>query len=309
MKALIHIGMPKTGSSSIQEFLYLNREALAARGIRYARYDERLGSQFELAAIGRVDGGLTIDDDPARLVLRLKSPEDDAAYVQAYKAFLDRQMATWTEDLFVASSEHIEPWLHSPRTIKALDTFLRARFESVRYVVYVRAQEEILVSSYSERIKRGETLKLEEHLSRRIRAIDLDRLVRRWEKTVGNKRFDVRLMAPDALVGGDLLSDFCDWMGTPRDGLKTPGKLNTALSRDEIMLRRRLNRWLAVRRRNDGEYNSRYFRVLGWLKRLQKCGDEPLVLTPEQLARVKEYHARSNEALRARRFPDRASLF
>ena len=79
MKALIHIGLPKAGSSSIQEFLQMNREALAARGIRYARFDDRFGSQFELAATGVVNAGHTIVDEPARLVLGLRSPQDDAA--------------------------------------------------------------------------------------------------------------------------------------------------------------------------------------------------------------------------------------
>lgn len=309
MKALIHIGMPKTGSSSIQEFLFINREALATRGIRYARFDERFGSQFELAALGRVDAGHSINDDPARLVLRLETLDDDIAYVASYKAFLDDKLATWTEDLFVASSEHIEPWLYNSSMIGALDDFLSVRFKAVRYVVYARAQQDLLVSAYSERIKRGETLTLEQHLSKRIKAVNLDQMVRRWERVVGSDRLEVRLMAPDALVGGDLLSDFCDIMETPREGLAQPGKLNTALSRDEIALRRSLNRWLSVRRRGDGNYNPRYFQVLDWLKRLKKCTDEPLTLTQAQRDQIRTFHAQSNERLRARRFPDRETLF
>ena len=37
MKAVIHIGMPKAGSSAIQDFLGHNAGRLAARGVRLAR--------------------------------------------------------------------------------------------------------------------------------------------------------------------------------------------------------------------------------------------------------------------------------
>ncbi|MCC5969910.1 MAG: hypothetical protein JJU15_08165 [Pararhodobacter sp.] len=301
--------MPKTGTSSIQEFLHLNREILASRGIRYARFDDRLGSQFELAATGRVAAGAAVTDESARLVLRLKAPGDEGTYVARYRDFLDAQLQSWTQDLFVASSEHIQAWLHKRDMIEALDAFLGTRFESVRYVVYLRAQEDLLISSYSERIKRGETLDLEEHLTKRIKAADLNRIVGLWERAVGRDRLDVRLMTPDALVGGDLLTDFCDIMGTARSGLEHPGRINTSLNRDEIFLRLKLNRWLSVRRRRDGEYNPLYFKTLDKLKKLTRCGNEPLVLTPEQRDRITAYHAQSNERLRARRFPERSTLF
>lgn len=309
MKALIHIGMPKTGSSSIQEFLGLNAAALAERGIRYQRFNDWLGSQFELAATGVVNGGWAIRDEPSRQVLRLRTTEDEARYVADYAAFLDARLATWTEPLFVASSEHIQPWLHRRETIQALDSFLCARFDAVRYVIYLRAQDDLLISSYSERIKRGETLTLEEHLAQRIRRLDFNRTVGLWERVLGKERLDVRLMAPGALVDGNLISDFCDVMGTPRAGLEEPGRINTSLSRDETKLRRQLNRWIAVRRRRDGRSNPLYFATLEGLKRLKGCSDAPLTLTQEQRSHIRAYHAESNERLRKRRFPERETLF
>ena len=41
MKAIIHIGTPKSGTTTIQSFLSLNRTALAEQGIRYAPYNYR----------------------------------------------------------------------------------------------------------------------------------------------------------------------------------------------------------------------------------------------------------------------------
>ena len=38
MKAVIHIGMPKSGTSTIQAFLDMNRDALSQRGVLYDRF-------------------------------------------------------------------------------------------------------------------------------------------------------------------------------------------------------------------------------------------------------------------------------
>lgn len=308
MKALIHIGLPKVGSSSIQEFLKINRTALLTRGIRYAPFNPDFGSQYELAAAGVVGAGRRIVDQPARLVLGLRTEADDPAYVERYRAFLDGALPGWTEERFVASSEHIQPWLHNAELIGALDRFLSERFSEVRYVVYLRRQADILISSYSERIKRGEKLDFDSHLAGRLKTLNFNQIVQKWENAVGADRLDVRLLSRDALVGGDLIDDFCAVMGTTREGLEEPARMNTALSVEEAALRRRLNRWLPVRRRN-GDYNRVYFRILSALMRLGPRTRTPLALTDPQRAQVEEHYARSNERLRARRFVSRKTLF
>lgn len=308
MKAIIHIGMPKVGSSSIQEFLKLNRPALLTRGIRYAPLNPKFGSQFELAATGVVGAGESIRDPDARLVLQLRTPEDERAYADRYRQTLDGWLQGWQEPLFVGSSEHIVPWLNSPERIAALDRFLSTRFESVRYVLYLRDQGAHILSSYSERIRRGEDVDFSTHLEGRLKHLNLNMLVRRWEDAVGAARLDVRLLTRDALIGGDLIRDFCDVLGTARDGLQEPARMNTALSVEEIALRRRLNRRLSVRRQN-GAYNRWYFWALRLLGRMLPRPGTPLSLSPEDRQRVDAQFATSNERLRARRFPTRATLF
>ncbi|MCB1346035.1 MAG: hypothetical protein KDK09_12450 [Rhodobacteraceae bacterium] len=308
MRAVIHIGMPKTGSSSIQEFLKLNREALLSRGIRYAPLNPAFGSQFELAATGVVGAGQTIRDAHSRLILQLPTPQAEAAYVDRYRQFLDDGLAHWTEDLFIASSEHIQPWLHQAAMMQALDRFLTARFTDVRYVIYLRDQAELMISSWSERIRRGETLDFDTHLDGRLKALNFNWIVTKWEEAVGADRLDVRLLTRDALVQGDLIHDFCAVMGTPRAGLAEPARMNTALSTQEAAVRRRVNRWLPVRRRN-GRFSPLHYGLVRALMLVRRGVLTPLTLPPEARTRIAQHFARSNERLRARRFPDRTSLF
>jgi len=308
MKAIIHIGLPKVGSSSIQEFLKINGDALRTRGIRYAPFNPNFGSQYEFAATGRLEAGDQIGDNVGREALNTHSPESQRAYVDQYRDFLDAGLQTWPEPLFIGSSEHIQPWLSKPEHIAALDDFLRQRFDTVRYVVYLRTQPDLLLSSYSERIRRGQTLSFETHLKGRTKALNFFYTVNKWEKAVGAANLDVRLMTPDALVGGDLLRDFCDVLGTPLDGLTIPPRMNSALSAEEVTLRRRLNAWMKPRRRN-GHQNPLYalaLRVTG--RRLPHPGT-PLRLTEEQRATAETTLAPSNERLRKHRFPDRNTLF
>ena len=308
MKALVHIGLPKTGSSSIQQFLWLNREALAARGLRYARFNPRLGSQMELAATALALSGAAVPQGTGRLVLGLRGDGDDAALAARFLDWLDTQRAGWPEARFVASSEHLQAWLHRPAFIRALDSFLGERFTSVEYLLYLRPQADLLLSSYSERIRRGEALSLARHLDERPRALDFDAIVTRWEEALGAGRLHLRLLHPDALTGGALIPDFCDALGLSPEGLAEPARMNPSLGAAELAFRRRLNRLLPVRLA-DGRRNPWDLRALALWRRMRPEADAPLALSPDQRARIEALHAESNERLRARHFPARPTLF
>lgn len=309
MEAIIHIGMPKAGSSSIQVFLKRNAAALAAQGFRHAPLNPAYGSQYELAATGVIGAGGKLQDAVARRLLGTPEKAAQRAYVEGYRTWLDTARAHWREPRFIASSEHILPWLgNNAARIAVMDDFLRARFTSVRYLLYLRPQPDFLVSSYSERIRRGEVTDFATHLAEGWPMLDYDARVRLWEGVVGAGRLDVRLMVPDALAGGELIADFCSATGIDPAGLAMPGRINPALSVEAIAMRRRLNRVLAVRR-PDGKRSRSYrvaLRVLGWF--LPRPGTRP-GLDPAQRAAIENRFAATNEALRARRFPDRAALF
>lgn len=308
MRALIHIGLPKTGSSSIQEFLRLNRPALCARGIRHAPLDPRFGSQFELGALGLDAAGAVIEAEMARRVLNLRDDAQARDYAARARAFLDAGVAAWTEPLYVGSSEHLAAWIDRPERVRALDGALSARFDEVRYLVYLRPQVELLLSGYSERVLRGGTETLEAHLDKRRGVHDHDRLVRRWEQAVGAERLEVRLLRADFLQDGDLVRDFCAVLGTPPEGLAMPPRVRPSLSAGDIRFRRRLNRFLRLREQGGGD-NPRYLVALRLGRLLGLRGGPQLRLTEAQRARIEADYADSNEALRVRRFPQRARLF
>ena len=307
MKALIHIGIPKSGTSSIQAFLAMNRARLARQGVLYAPYTPALGSQFEFAVTALQACGQTIGPELERRILGLRSIHDHAAYVAGYAQFLDATLRHSDATLFLGSSEHLHAWLRAPAQIAALDSFLRARFAAVDYLVYLRRPEELVVSSYSEAVRRGATHDLVTHLARHGTVTHWTAL-KPWLRAVGARRLSVRLVCPDALYGGDLLTDFASCAGIVLAGLQRPAQVNAALSASEIALRRRLNRVLPVLAWNGGLHWS-YRAALRVLRPTLASDSRRLHLTNAQREEIRARSAAQTARLCKKLCPELKHLF
>lgn len=306
MKALIHIGIPKSGTSSIQAFLGLNRAALARQGMVYAPFNPDFGSQFEFPVTALEACSTAIGPELERRRLGLGTPEQQSEYVDAYDRFLTTVLKDSGADCFIGSSEHIQAWLTKPTQIEALDRFLSARFTQVRYLVYLRAQDELVASGYSEAIRRGATHDFQTHLASYARQNHWAS-VKQWRAVVG-PRLLVRLTSRDALHGGDLLVDFCAIAGIDKAGLDDPPRVNAALGTGEIALRRQLNRILPVLGR-DGRLHPAYRLVLRGLGPLARYRGDRISLNAEERLEVLAKNSTDNEKIRRRYFRDRPSLF
>ena len=308
MKAVIHIGTPKSGSTTIQAFLALNRDALERQGFRQAPMQPNTIAQMELGLAGlvRAGGRLTV---PNRLhALGLRAGDDQEALVARFEAMLREAVRHAPDDTYIASAEQVHAWLSTADKVAALDYLLRGHFEQVRYVVYYRPQAEFMLSTFSERIKRGERVTFEQHFAERLHRMDFHRRAQMWASVVGHRNLSVRLVDGGVLVNADLLDDFCAVAGIQRAGLQTPPRMNVSLTVEEIALYRRLGRVLAARRAHGGP-NPVFRAALALAHRALPSPGTRLALTPAQRAQVIAANADSNERLRAQFFPDRATLF
>ena len=307
MKAIIHIGTPKSGSSSIQAFLGMNRNALQRRGVVYAPFNSAFGSQFEFAVTALEGCNQIVPPELERRRLRFGTRADQTAYVAAYRDYLDDMLQRCTGTHFIGSSEHIHAWLRKPQQIATLDEFLCARFSSVEYLVYLRAQPQLVTSTYSEAIRRGATHDFATHLERHA-VINHWAQLKPWVHTVTRARLRVRLVCSDVLENGDLLHDFCKYAEIASAGLRQPPRVNAALSLPELALRRRLNQILPVLGR-DGRHHWLYRGALRLLCPVVARNPRPLGLTEIQGAEIIARNAEGNEKLRKKLFPMRPALF
>lgn len=308
MKAIVHIGAPKTGSSTIQEFLFNNAKPMAAQGFRFHRNVKGRGSQFEypLAALASIDKLLPGVEEQTRY-----SSTDLATHKAtgaAIEAELAANRATWTEPVALFSSEHIYPWLKSVNAMQALDRIFTKHFDDVSYILYIRNQEDLIVSEYSEILKRGSNQRLQGLIDQRSISLDHEPRIRMWVEAVGHERFDLRLLDPTYLKDGDLLADFAAACGFSLDGLEIPPRINESLSAPAAECLRSLNERIPQLLHN-ARPNPLRFGLVTQLMQLTPDDAPKLALSSDQRTQIMSGVGEANERLRADFFPDRPSLF
>jgi hypothetical protein len=307
MNAIIHIGEPKSGTTSIQSFLLDNVEGLAAKGFRYHRNMPRRPSQIEypLGALLRSGQLPLAENDRKRYnATSLKCLEKFVdPYLQALKAYPQR----WPEPTALFSSEHVKPWMHSPELVRAFDDMFAEAFGARVYILYLRDPVDQAISGFSQRIKVGQSVTFDQHLEDFARFETQGHTAMMWSETLGRDRVNVRLMDRTFLKNGDLIDDFAAACGVDLEGLKRPERTNESLTALGIevlwALNRRIPELLA-----DGTHNPLRHKLLGIVEEKTAHGPR-FIPTPEQMARLEEIVKPSNDALRETFFPDRAILY
>jgi len=314
MKALVHIGMPKTGSTSIQAWLRLNRAALRGRGVvhdplnmkGYPKYQTQPGLVIcQQDSVGRLVRHRWI-----RMDFGLSSLAAQAEVAERFRGFFGARVAAAREagaGVFVLSCEALGGSADAP-AIAALDAWLTPQFERVEYLVYFRRQEDWLPSSYSQRIRRGDPVSLEQVIERHGRQ-NWHAAARAWSDTAGRGRVHVRLLESDALAEGDLIEDFARALGTTAEGLPRPPRLNEALSAPAARLLSEVNRALPLTDGSGRKRNPLHDTLRQAIAGASSEDQSKVRLSAGQIGRIRDMNAESNERLRRAFFPGRPVLF
>ena len=310
MRFILHIGTEKTGSSSIQQFMHMNKFTLAELGFLY------------LHNPGRVDyrdiSAFCMNQGHADLYLRRKRVNTSSQRAEFDKDFLSdfhRQMGAATGHIHtvIISSEHLNVKLHSLDEIERLKQLLSKYSSRVKIVCYIRDQTSKVCSQYSTRIKTGGKDKFSNYIAaylhKKNSKDDYSSMFERWEKVFGCESLNVRLFDKSCFSGGALLSDFVRQLpaGIDENQLPIPKHKNQALSKKGCEWVRRLN--YIFPERVPGYAVVELLRV--WLidKVALLTKGEGLQLNSEQKALVDQKFCESNARTCTKYFPDRDYLF
>ncbi|NDU99951.1 hypothetical protein [Pseudoroseicyclus tamaricis] len=309
MRAIVHIGMPKTGTTSIQAWMMENAEALKGAGITYGRVPmEDLPlrySQIEYALAAFSGIGKPIPDDVIQRVYDVPDVEAQAAFVERFSTALGTWLAEERPETVVISSEHIGGMRSSPELAGAMDAFLKRHFDEVSYIIYIRRQEDFVVSRYSQRLRFGMTATLSESIEEQpVR--NYWRIVRDWMEAVGKERLNVRLLEPDAMVGGDLVTDFAAQIGVDPAPYIVPKRMNESFCPAAAEFLRAHNAARAAR--GEERISQRTFELVDFLG-AWSAGKRRLQLNQEDWKRVRQVNAHGNAMLCQEFFPEREMLF
>jgi hypothetical protein len=205
--AVIHIGTEKTGTTTIQEFLHINREVLASHGVAFLQ-SPGLRNNRKLATYCMNDRN--VDDHV--MELGITSAEARNKWKEDFKAELEREIEALGEQIHtvIISSEHFHSRLASEAEIRNLYNLLSPFFSEMKIIVYLRRQDRVAVSFYSTLCKGG--AKIEQIFPDNIKPenhyYNYFNLLNKWSSIFGINNLIARIFEKNKLMDEDLISDF-----------------------------------------------------------------------------------------------------
>ena len=194
-KLVIHIGLRKAGSTTIQQFLNVNAADLKALGCDYPRVGRRArASHLNIAADVR----------------QLKEFDPFYGGVNELKSYIDKQ----TTHLTIVSSEVFES--ASRESAEHLRDVLQPGFGESTIVLIIRDPTGLLPSSYAESVVSGrKTMEFDAFFDQIIdtRRLQYFLTAKRWALVWGWKSINVRLLDRNHMLNGDLIDDFMAAIG------------------------------------------------------------------------------------------------
>ena len=309
--ACVHIGLNKTGSSTIQKWLESNAPRLQAHGVVYdplrrnPRYKGNLHAEF-CACLSHQIGELC-PSWSVRHTLGIKSLDDQAQIATVFMTALDTAVTDLpAHSLFILSSEHVTSCIDTLQKAQVMQTFLARYFGDVGIVVYLRRQEDALRSEWSQLAKFSPLQSLEGFINKNpVR--DYSALLHPFEAAFGAEKITVRLAVPDTLSGKPPVEDFKEFLKIDQGADPVDIHENKSPSAAALELLRGFTRNNPSHFEN-GYMNPRYRAFLAAISARDK-GYSPLTLTRAQAERIRQANLPGNTAIRDTYFPERPALF
>lgn len=294
-RAILHIGAEKTGSTALQVYLTTNRKALTKHGYFYSRaagwQNHASLCRYALPAGARNAPG------------RLKPGVTHEEFRQALENSLAEEAARHPESTLLFSNEHCRGRLVTAEQVADLHRMLAGLFDDISVVVYIRRQDELAVSYYSTMLKSGGVK--QEIIPSRPNSdfYDYWGLLQRWGSVFGEANIDIGIFGRASLEKGSIVADFCKRTGIPE--LPTgQQRSNEAMPPDQQEYLREIN----IRIGNDETITDADRHAIRGL--VSSIGGGKGRMPSQSEARAfYERFAESNEKVRARYFPERATLF
>jgi|GEM_PF-3309974 len=260
MKAVIHIGTCKTGTSTIQEFLYKNQKRLKKQNLfipsglippffngghlklGVTTYIPAAWESWPLFAyLGHFHFTNIVRKDFPSLE-KTVTPQDQNKLWNKYRHEIVTNCSGDHLDLVVFSTESLSLFLENE--VERFKELMNSLFDDVTIVLYLRRQPEFLVSFYYTYVMGGAMpWRIFDYLNQPDdrSVLAYDQIVKRWS-IFGKDKIKIRLFDKQVFHKNDLLSDFAATAGFDLTGLERVENRNeTSLDSAEIEFLRLYN--------------------------------------------------------------------
>lgn len=197
MKLILHVGPPKTGSSAIQIALRENVEVLQDAGIfHYAgslEFARSLSTYYQ-----------SMNAVPGFLGKHFDTIDQAKAWSADHWLELEKKIKATRPEFTILSSEHFAQ-------LGANDAFvsrLKGMFDEIFLIAYARDPVSMFVSSFDQGIRGGQ--RISQFFGKNENFYAATGKIQAFEGTIGREHMFIRDYAREALVGGDVVTDFFD---------------------------------------------------------------------------------------------------
>jgi hypothetical protein len=231
----LHIGAPKTATSTLQSMLAGNCEQLLEQGVLYPRLLRHGDAHHTLvcdliqAYKGHTMADLWYGEQARGEAWSKLQQEIDQHHSQIDKIIL-------SSELFFGQTQRLEDMLAD----------IRNRFagHELKVVVYLRRQDELYSSFFNQDVKGARQWAhnaYQFYQTHQIFQHDYDELLAVWSRGVGRENMIVRPYEAAQWVGGNIIEDFCSVTGI-RPLVAGPVDTNEALGPTQLYIKLCLNR-------------------------------------------------------------------
>lgn len=309
MKLILHIGTEKTGTTSIQNFLKLNRIKLKKHGYYIPKSPALPSGNHRWITLIAYDKDRT-DDFIQRQNFKDKEDQIDQIHSHKLQFLSECEKIKHTDNTVILSSEHFQSRLQSDIEIQRLRSFLDEIFSEITIVIYIRDPLKTAVSALSTAIKMGATynhLPPPSHKSFN-KIFDHATTIEKWKRCFPKSNIIIRRFDKSLLAGNNVVIDFCKYtmpdLDTKRFDILKP--LNETLSLTGLALLRKMN--LLLPRFIDNQPNQLRGGMPRWINSKTNDGTKffPCI---EEFEDYRDYFHASCESIRSEYFPNEKILF
>lgn len=230
MKAILHIGIEKTGTTAIQSFLSDNRASLKDSGFAYLE-STGLPSNRKIATY-------SFDDDRSDDHHELLGTIDLEArkvwnneFANAFKSEIESLPSS--VHTIVISNEQLHSRLERISEIKRVKALLEPYCDEIEILVYLRRQDQLATSLYSTALKCGHSFdSILPGVAPDNHYYNFEVLLSKWVEVFGRESITARVFGRTSMINGDLLDDFLFYAGMSEvsmEGKVLPGRQNESL--------------------------------------------------------------------------------
>lgn len=308
----LHIGLIKTGTTTLQGALAQNRALLSQTGLFYPQSPGG-NNHIDLALYASNGPGVRnlVRTSQTANVRKLKGNSPTTADGQArFRDILARRLAeevaTCGAQQVILSNEHLSARLHQPQEIQRLHDLLQPMFSSIRVVIYLRHQPDLYLSAISTMVKGGGEPRPPPTTPEESKRYNFELLLDRWAAVFGQDAMHVRLFGKGLLQDDDILSDFFHVLGRAVPaGLVRPEWKNPRLDRAAMRFLELFHQH--VPKQTSFQNNADHGDIVQLLEMLP--ADQPFCLRPAQMQRIADAFEDSNARVARKYFGREGPLF